>query len=342
MSSRDRGASAADEPPSNGAARTGAAPWPTRLQTERAAIETSGLSKRYGAWKGRAVLALDGVDLTVPEGSTYLLVGPNGAGKTTALSALLDLVRPTDGSVRVLERDPHTDGAAVRAQIGFVPERADFGYGWMRVDRLLHHHARYRPRWDHDYARELSESLEVETKRKFGKLSKGQARRVELVMALAAQPRLLLLDEPTDGLDPLMRERVLGLLATHRRRFPTTVLISTHLIHEADRLADHVAVLDRGRVMLQCERDELTRMVRRYHLETDVPRTQLINAAVVARSQDTEGPNWFAWGDEERIGAMFEDAGIRVRRVSRPTLEQALVAFLSRGSARHRDAEEAA
>lgn len=319
------------------------APWPVRLTAERPAIQATGLTKRYGAIAARAVLALDRVDLTVPEGSTFLLVGPNGAGKTTALSTLLDLVRPTSGDIRVFGRDPHDDGAAVRAQIGFVPERADFGYGWMRVDRLLSHHAAYRPGWDDDYVRELIDALEVESRRRFGKLSKGQARRVELLMALASRPRLLVLDEPTDGLDPLMRERVLGLLATHRRRFPTTVLVSTHLIHEAERLADHLAVLDRGRVMLQCSREDMTRMVRRYHLAySDPPSTNLIDAAVIARGEDAEGPVWTAWGDSEHVSAIFLDAGVKVRRVTEPTLEQAVVAFLSRGSARRRAPGEAA
>ena len=313
-------------------------PWPVRLQSDRPAVTTRELTKRY-----RDVTALDAVDLTVPEGACYLLVGPNGAGKTTALSALLDLVPITDGAVRVLGLDPAAAGPAVRAQIGDVPERADFGYGWMRVDRLLRHHARYRPDWDDEYASELAETLEVETRRKFGKLSKGQARRVELLMALAARPRLLLLDEPTDGLDPLMRERVLALLSTHMRRFPTTMLISTHLIHEADRLADHVAVLDRGRVVLQTDRDRLRDRVRRFHLLPGGPGgAGLMDPSIIARGEQDGRPVWTTWGDEEHVRAMLQDAGVEVDEVRTPTLEQALVAFLSRGNARANPTEVAA
>ena len=219
-------------------------PWPVVLDAPDAAVRARGLTKRF-----RKVVALDAVDLTVPTGSVYLLAGPNGAGKTTTTRILLDLTRPTSGAVEVLGLDPHARGAETRAMVGYVPERTDIGYGWMRVDRLLRHHAAFRTTWDEDYARELVDALEVETTKKFAKLSKGNSRRVQLVMALAHKPRLLILDEPTDGLDPLMRERVLGLLAEHARRFQSTMMISTHLIHEADRMATHVAVIDKGHIV---------------------------------------------------------------------------------------------
>jgi ABC-2 type transport system ATP-binding protein len=291
------------------------------------AVRTNALTKRF-----RRVIALDGVDLTVPEGSVYLLAGPNGAGKTTTTRVLLDLTRPTSGEVEVLGQSPHRHGAETRAQIGYVPERTDIGYGWMRVDRLLEHHARFRTSWDADYARELTDALEVETTRKFGKLSKGNARRVQLVMALAHKPRLLILDEPTDGLDPLMRERVLGLLASHARRFQSTMVISTHLIHEADRMATHVAVIDRGRVIIQASRDELKQRLRRYRVRTltgDTPR--LVEPIVVTRLDGDDGTDLIVWGDEARVGPILRDAGVQVRETVPLTLEQSAVAFLTHG-----------
>lgn len=303
-------------------------PWPLRVASATPAIETLGLRKRYG----RSVVALDGIDLTVPEGSTYLLVGPNGAGKTTTLSILLDLTRRSEGEVRVLGHDPASDGAQVRARIGYVPERADFGYGWMKVRALLRHHAVYRPGWDADYAAELERALELESDRKFGKLSKGQARRVELLMALAHRPRLLLLDEPTDGLDPLMRERVLELLADHIRRFPTTTFISTHLIHEADRLADHVAVLDRGTIVVQAEREALMRSMRRWSVPGDARPPAELEPAIVSRTTDRTGPVWTVWGEEAEVRPRLERAGVTPVTAARPSLEQAAVAFLARGS----------
>jgi len=204
-----------------------ARPWPVSIAATDAAVRTQGLTKRFGK-----VVALDSADLTVPASSIFLLVGPNGAGKTTTTRILLDLARPTSGTVEVLGLDPHAKGAQTRALVGYVPERTDIGYGWMRVDRLLRHHSKFRTTWDAEYARELGDALEIETTKKFGKLSKGNSRRVQLVMALAHKPRLLILDEPTDGLDPLMRERVLGILSAHARRFQSTMMISPPSIQE--------------------------------------------------------------------------------------------------------------
>ena len=302
-------------------------PWPRAIDTPDAAVHARGLTKRF-----RKVVALDAIDLTVPTGSVYLLAGPNGAGKTTTTRILLDLARPTSGSVEVLGLNPHTQGAEARAQIGYVPERTDIGYGWMRVDKLLDHHAKFRTSWDREYARELMDALEIETTKKFAKLSKGNSRRVQLVMALAHKPRLLILDEPTDGLDPLMRERVLGLLAAHARRFQSTMMISTHLIHEADRMATHVAVLDRGRVIVQAARDELKSSIRRYRASRLTGETPaLLAPLVVTRAESDEGTDLVIWGDEARVGPMLRDAGIQVRAVEPVTLEQAAVAFLSHG-----------
>ena len=302
-------------------------PWPVVLDAPDAAVRATGLTKRF-----RKVVALDGVDLTVPVGSVYLLAGPNGAGKTTTTRILLDLARPTAGQVEVLGIDPHRRGAESRAQVGYVPERTDIGYSWMRVDRLLDHHARFRSTWDADYARELVDALEVETTRKFGKLSKGNSRRVQLVMALAHKPRLLILDEPTDGLDPLMRERVLGILAAHVRRFQSTMMISTHLIHEADRMATHVAVIDRGRVVLQASRDELKRNLRRYRAAQMPGETSpLLDPLVVTRTDTENTTDLVVWGDEQRVNTVLRDTGVEVREVAPLTLEQAAVAFLTHG-----------
>nr|XP_061810387.1 nod factor export ATP-binding protein I-like [Nerophis lumbriciformis] len=172
---------------------------------------------------------LDGLGLTVPEGAVYVLVGPNGAGKSTTLKALAGLVRVDGGRAEALGLELPEHGAEARAQIGFVADSPDFGYPRLRVS-----------------------ALEVPLESRFGKLSKGQKRRVQLIQALAHRPALLLLDEPTDGLDPLARDLVFGLLAEHLAESPTTALISTHLVHELEGLADCLGVLDRGQLRASC------------------------------------------------------------------------------------------
>ena len=300
---------------------------PTRLESGAFSVTTHDLSKRY-----REQAALNRVNLQIPEGSVYLLVGPNGAGKTTLIRTLLDLVRPTGGWVEVLGMRPDADGPLIRAQVGYVPERHDWGYGWMRVGRLLEHHAVFFPAWDRAYAERLARLFELPMDRKYGRISKGQARRVQLVMALAHRPALLLLDEPTDGLDPVMRDETVGLLAEHLAETPTTVLISTHLVHEAETLADHVGVLNSGRLRVQLPVSELRRSLRRYRAE--VPEgwggISTLNGEVVRRRQTGREVQWTVWGEEREIVEHFTRSGATVREAAPLSLEEATLALLSR------------
>jgi ABC-2 type transport system ATP-binding protein len=235
---------------------------PTRLRDGELAVDTRGLTKRFGDQ-----VALNDVTLQVPTGAVYLLVGPNGAGKSTTLKVLLDLVRAEQGTADVFGLDTRQRAPEVRANVGYVPERPDWGYGWMRVGRLLEHHALYYPTWDQTYAAKLAQKFELRMDRKMGVLSKGQARRVHLTMALAHRPPLLLLDEPTDGLDPFMRDETLGVIADHLAESPTTVVLSTHHVEEVEGLADHIGVLRNGELRAQMSRDDLNANLRRYRVE---------------------------------------------------------------------------
>jgi ABC-2 type transport system ATP-binding protein len=300
---------------------------PTRLEGGPLAVATHDLHKSYG---GQA--ALDGVELQVPEGSVYVLVGPNGAGKTTLLKTLLDLVRADRGRAEVLGLDPRADGPRVRGRIGYVPERHDWGFGWMRVGRLLRHHAVYHPSWDEAYAARLARAFELRLDQRYGRLSKGQARRVQLLMALAHRPSLLLLDEPTDGLDPVMRDETLGLLADHLAATPTTVLVSTHLVHEIETMADHFGALRGGRLHAQLPVEALHRGLRRYRAE--VPEgwqgVATLNGAVVRRAGSGREIQWTVWGEESEIVGHLSRAGATVRAAAPLTLADAAIALLSR------------
>ncbi len=248
----------------------------------KAAIVTENLGKSYGQ---RA--ALTGVDLLVPEGSIYLLVGPNGAGKTTTLRILQDLTRPSHGRVRVFGEDPAVRPDWVRSQLGYVPERFDIGFPWMSVARLLKHHSIYYPNWDSGYASELCRRLEIQPSERFGTLSKGQARRVQLALVLAHRPRLLILDEPTDGLDPLGREMLLCLLFDHLAQTPTTLIISTHLIHFFERFADQLGVIQGGRLKHQGDWETLRGSLLRYHF-TAPSEWQLPSHLIPVHRPDSE------------------------------------------------------
>ena len=301
---------------------------PTRLSDGPFAVRTDGLTKRFGV-----ETALHEVNLEVPEGSIYVLVGPNGAGKSTTFKILMDLLRADAGSANVLGLDPRAHGPRVRAGVGYVPERFEWGYPWMRVRQLLAHHATYFPTWDHDYAAKLVRLFDLRPERKFGSLSKGQTRRVHLTMALAHRPRLLLLDEPTDGLDPVMLDDTLGLLVEHIAESPTTLVISTHQVHDVDRLADHVGVMRGGRIVLQAPRDQVRRKLLQYRIETPEPwiAEPELGDAVLRRESLGREMRWRIWGEETEVVERLARAGATVRDVTALTLADASLTLLRRG-----------
>lgn len=218
------------------------------------AIFVRGLSRTFGSLR-----ALDRVGFAAPRGSVTLLAGPNGAGKTTLLRVLLDLVARDEGEVQILGMDPAQSPDAVRARIGYLPESPDFPFDHLRVSDLLAFHAEFRHDWDPAYAEELKNALELPGSRRWGQLSKGQRRRVQIAVALAHRPELLLLDEPTDGLDPVGRRRVLELLGRHLADTGATVLYCTHVLAEALPLADRLLVLRQGTVRVEGAIDDLRR-----------------------------------------------------------------------------------
>jgi ABC-2 type transport system ATP-binding protein len=293
---------------------------------ESFAVATHGLTVRYGTHT-----ALDAVDLRVPEGAVYVLIGANGAGKSTAMKVLLNLERAEAGRAEVFGLDAVARGPEVRAQVGYMPESHEHPYAWLTCGRLIQHVAAHYPSWDDAYAKHLIDVFGVRRERKVGTLSKGEGRRLQFVLALAHRPPLLLLDEPTDGLDPLVRNRTLALLAEHLADTPTTVVIATHHIQELESLADHVGVLSGGRLVAQMTRDDLRRTVLRYRVEVAEgwqPPAEL-RVASLRRSPGGREVQWTLIGEERDVTARLAAAGATVRDVTPLMLEEAALAFMA-------------
>src|SRR5438552_2624311 len=207
-------------------------------------ISVSELTRRFGA-----TTALDAVSLSLPRGAVYGLVGANGAGKTTLIKHLLGLLRAQSGAVRVFGLDPVADPVGALSLIGYLSEDNDLP-GWMRVDELLRYSRAFYPTWDDAYAAELLEAFALDPTARIKNLSRGQKARAGLLIALAHRPELLLLDEPSSGLDPIARREILDAVIRTIADEGRTVLFSSHLLGEVEQVADHVTMINRGRIVL--------------------------------------------------------------------------------------------
>ena len=213
-------------------------------------LDLRGVVKRYRAFQ------LGPVDLVVPPGSVTALVGPNGAGKTTLIRIVMGLAAPSAGSVRIFGRALDPDDVATKAAIGFVPEEP-FLYPEMTAEWHGRYASVHFPTWDEALYRELLERFDVPPRRRVKELSRGTRVKAELALALAHRPRLLVLDEPTSGIDPLVRGEVLQELARTAADGEAGVLFSTHITEDVDRIADRVVFLVGGVVRLVEERERL-------------------------------------------------------------------------------------
>ena len=214
-----------------------------------AIVETRGLVVEFGSTR-----ALDSLDVTIPPGVTGL-VGANGAGKTTLISVALGLLRPTSGEVAVLGLDPSADGPALRARVGYGPERNVLPDD-LRAYDFVRHLAQVKGLPSDEARSRASDSLYLvglgeERFRALGTMSTGQRQRVKLAQAIAADPSLIVLDEPTDGLDPVQRDEVLGIIVDVNRSHGIDVVLSSHVLEEVERVCDHVVALDAGRLVAQ-------------------------------------------------------------------------------------------
>lgn len=213
------------------------------------AVEITGLTRTFGR-----KVALDHVSLSVPPGTVLGLVGENGAGKTTLIRHVLGLLRAQSGTVRVFGGDPVADPEGVLSRVGYLSEEPDMP-GWMRVHELLRYVAAFYKTWDHAYAEQLRQDFALDPGKRVKELSKGQRARVGLVAALSYRPDLLVLDEPSSGLDPIVRRDILGAIIRTIADEGRTVLFSSHLLTEVERVSDRIAMIKSGRVLF-CDTPE--------------------------------------------------------------------------------------
>lgn len=225
-----------------------------------AVIKTRGLSRQFG--KQWAVRELN---LEIPKGSVFGLLGPNGAGKSTTIHMLMGLLPPTKGEAFVMGMDSLKESVAIRQRVGYVPEVYGY-YEWMTVENLINLVAAYHKTWNWKMSDSLRCDFKLEKDQKVGALSKGMRAKLALLLALSFEPDVLVLDEPTGGLDPAARRNFIETILSHYQEQGKTILVSSHLLNEFSGLLDHVAFIREGKLELTSRLDELHQRMKRARL----------------------------------------------------------------------------
>ncbi|MBV8256726.1 MAG: ABC transporter ATP-binding protein [Actinobacteria bacterium] len=287
------------------------------------ALETHGLGRRYGSkW------ALRDCTLEIPRGSVTALVGPNGAGKTTLLRLAVGLARPSAGTVRVLGLEPRADAAELLPRIGFVAQEHPL-FGSFTVAEMLRTGSKLNPTWDDEAARRRIAELDLPLDQKVKSLSGGQRAQVALTLALAKRPELLLLDEPVASLDPLARLEFLQSVLEVVSDGELTVVLSSHIVADLERVCDHLVILSVGRTQLAGSIEEILAS----HRLLTGPRDE---AADVARTHEV-----LRESHVERQTTLLVRGGAHVYdsrwTVHELGLEEIVLAYLGQGSGRRRE-----
>jgi ABC-2 type transport system ATP-binding protein len=289
-----------------------------------AVIETDRLTKRYPGARG-----IEDVSLEVRQGEVFGFLGPNGAGKTTTIRTLLDLLHPTSGSARIFGLDSRRDSRAIRARIGNLP--GEFAYD----ERLTGHEAlatfaALRGVDDLRRVRALAERFEADLSRRLGELSRGNRQKIGLIQALFHDPELVVLDEPTAGLDPLMQEEFLAVVAEERER-GATVFLSSHDLDEVQRACDRVGIIREGRLIAV---EDVAEMRERAYREVSVRFGETVDpgefaglAGVGELRADGDRLRFHMRGDLDPVIKAAARHHVLDLEVTRPTLEELFLTY---------------
>ena len=284
-------------------------------------VEIKGVSRRY-----RRTLALDNVSLSIERGGVVGLVGENGAGKTTLIKHILGLLRAQSGSVSVFGMNPVKQPHETLSRIGYLSEHRDLP-GWMRIDELLRYTRALYPRWDQAYALKLIEMFALDLSAKVRTLSMGQTAKAGLVTALAHRPELLVLDEPSSGLDPIVRRDILGAVLREVAAEGRTALFSSHLLHEVETISDRVVMISAGKAILDSPLKEVMNSHYRIELVGPYGRSPQGAFAGVLSAESHDG-RWIviAQGNPASLRAAASQAGFELTAGGPASLDDIFVA----------------
>ena len=279
------------------------------------AIHTQGLAKFFG--KTRAV---DGLDLNVPRGSVYGFLGRNGAGKTTTVKALLGLLRPSAGAAQVLGFDIGRDLIAILERTGFVPENKML-FGTLTPAQIVHFNQGYFPKWSNQLVARYADLFEIPMQTPFSKLSLGNKTKVCHLMALCQGADLLILDEPSIGLDPVITDLLLRVLVEDHVSDGKTVFLSSHQLAEVERIADWVGIIDKGKLLLETRLEDVRQNYRLIRAAGDA--APAISSADLMAVQSSENfRSYLVTREAEDFAAMLRAKGMTILEILPVSLEE--------------------
>jgi ABC-2 type transport system ATP-binding protein len=288
------------------------------------AIETKSLTKYYG--KSRGIVD---VDLTVREGEIFGFIGPNGAGKSTMIRTLLNFIFPTRGTAKVLGLDIVRDTKEIKKQVGYLPGEVDY-YDDMSAGELLRYSARFYNRDCTKNLKELAELFDLDMKKKIHSLSLGNKKKVAIVQALLHSPRLLILDEPTGGLDPLMQNRFFTRLQEENKK-GATIFFSSHILSEVQRLCHRVAIIKEGRILKVEDMEDLrNNQFRKIRINFSGSITKLDIPGIVNSYQENQTLYLFFKGDINELIRVLGHHQLNGLWIEEPTLEEIFMHYYER------------
>ncbi|MBI3567842.1 MAG: ABC transporter ATP-binding protein [Gemmatimonadetes bacterium] len=279
-------------------------------------------------WRAGKEFAIRDLSMTVPTGAVYGFLGPNGSGKTTTIRLMLGMLPALDGQITVLGHVVPDGVHTALARIGYVPERLHL-YPGLTVEEAIRYHGGFYASWDAKEAERLRRHFTLRAETLVGRLSKGEAGKLMMLLALAARPELLVLDEPTDGLDPVVRRDVLAALVEFVEKAGSTVFISSHLVHEQERICDWVGVMDGGRLVAEMPMQAFRAGIKRLRVMGKVALLDGAPFAVLARDQvGVREEHWVVRGWQPEMAAWVTQAGGELRDVMDLDLEESFVELL--------------
>ncbi|MDR3710949.1 MAG: ABC transporter ATP-binding protein [Capsulimonadaceae bacterium] len=282
------------------------------------AITISGLTKKYPSF------TLGPLDLTVPRGAIYGLIGPNGAGKTTTIDLIFGMGKNDGGVIRVFDFDHQRDAVELKKRAAYVSPELNFQV-WGKVGRAVRFVRGFFPEWDDEYCAELMKAFHIDANDKISTLSFGAKTKLSLLLALSRRPEVLILDEPTTGLDAVSKQQVFAELLKAVETGERTVLISSHGLSDLERFADHVGMIKNGKLLLEGRMDEIVDRFRlvEFFIDGDLPGR---DGLIVLKQT---GDRWHAVLDQNAgVEAWLQARGAQQLTLTRMTLEDLFIALV--------------